>query len=546
MARLPRRLTAMLPAAVLVTLAACTGSPLDPPPTTPAVTAPPEPAPGAFEQAACSLPEDQLRRIVAGYQPERSGDVQIVPEEPNTVGNWFSHSGPWEYLQHVPLLVYGPGHVEAAGSVDRPATLADVAPTIAELIGFDFDAPDGSPLEEALPAGRAGPPPRLVVVMVWDAAGRNVLDLYPDAWPTLRGLVDEGAWYENAEVGSTPTISGSVHATIGTGAFPRLHGVVDHWWREEGEMVFLEDVGVRAQRHPTLADLYDGANGNDPLVGIVAFDNWYLGMVGQGTYREGGDADVAVLRREGGWGLAQVSAPFFRFPEYANDVPRPTADEVDLVDGEADGLWFGVDIVDDEDFLGRMTSSGWQSRVVEEVIRREGFGADDLPDLLFTNFKHADEVSHNWTMNSPQMEGAVRADDIALGRLVETLDREVGEGEWALLVMADHGATPKVEFSGGFQIDEKILRIHIGQAFDGDGDEREVLLKQRPSQVWLDLEELEENGYTLEQVARFLAEYTRGQHAPDPDLVPEAERDDRLFAAAFPTAVLDGLRCPGS
>ena len=45
------------------------------------------------------------------------------------------------------------------------------------------------------------------------------------------------------------------------------------------------------------------------------------------------------------------------------------------------------------------------------MIRREGFGADDVPDLLYLNFKEIDYVSHVWSMNSPEMLDAVVAQD---------------------------------------------------------------------------------------------------------------------------------------
>ncbi len=41
---------------------------------------------------------------------------------------------------------------------------------------------------------------------------------------------------------------------------------------------------------------------------------------------------------------------------------------------------------------------------LEEMIGREGFGADETPDLLFVNYKMIDYISHVWTVNSPEMQ----------------------------------------------------------------------------------------------------------------------------------------------
>ena len=44
---------------------------------------------------------------------------------------------------------------------------------------------------------------------------------------------------------------------------------------------------------PTLADLYDRAMGNKPIVGMVATVDIHLGMIGHGCFWNGGDQDIA-------------------------------------------------------------------------------------------------------------------------------------------------------------------------------------------------------------------------------------------------------------
>ena len=111
----------------------------------------------------------------------------------------------------------------ARGSVDRPVTLAGIAPTVAELLHFDgYRAIDGQPM--ARPSSPRDAMPKLVVTMVWDAGGINVLDEWPGRHPYLDKLIEKGTWYEDASVGSSPTSTAQVHATIGTGAFPNTAG----------------------------------------------------------------------------------------------------------------------------------------------------------------------------------------------------------------------------------------------------------------------------------------------------------------------------------
>ena len=103
----------------------------------------------AFIAKACSLPGIWLTRLENGYRPDWSGDVIMVPPPQNIVDGGYSHSGPYDHLQNVPLLFYGPGIVKP-GVYNENAYLTDIAPTSGAIMKFPFKAPDGRPLTEAL------------------------------------------------------------------------------------------------------------------------------------------------------------------------------------------------------------------------------------------------------------------------------------------------------------------------------------------------------------------------------------------------------------
>ena len=106
----------------------------------------PDPRP-IQETMARELGAEYMELVARAYHPDRSGDLQLlvapynsanypqesrslVPRDPRT-----SHASVWMYLERIPLVVYGTG-VQPSDSEER-VSLADVAPTIAELIGFD-------------------------------------------------------------------------------------------------------------------------------------------------------------------------------------------------------------------------------------------------------------------------------------------------------------------------------------------------------------------------------------------------------------------------
>jgi hypothetical protein len=225
-------------------------------------------------------------------------------------------------------------------------------------------------------------------------------------------------------------------------------------------------------------------------------------------------------------------------PGFEDDVRR-----VDQADGKLDGLWRDNSI--DQLLKGFDTPARtpYQERVVETVIQKEGFGKDDTPDLLYLNFKEIDYISHVWSMNSLEMRDAVVAQDLALKRFVSFLNRQVGKGNWVLALTADHGAMPDPEVSGGFQISTAPIEAGINENFDTDGDETPVVDLVQPSQVFLNVDELEQNGFTVGDVARYVMTLTQAQSAGPGQTVDPATANETVFQAAFPSALMESLTC---
>jgi hypothetical protein len=306
---------------------------------------------------------------------------------------------------------------------------------------------------------------------------------------------------------------------------------------------------------PTLADLYDAAMDNEPVVGELGTVSIHLGMLGHGSMWGGGDQDIAAIREKVGadtlgaegfeWNLTPVLQPYYRFPDYLNDVPGFEEDvqAVDAADGQVDGRWRANEI---EPLLSGFDTPAripYQTRVLMEMIEREGFGADDIPDLLFVNFKMIDYISHVWTVNSPEMQDAVRAQDEQLEVLVDFLNETVGEDEWVFVLTADHGSIPDPDVTGAFQISATPIVSGIQEAFDTDGDDTRIVQLVQPTQIFVDERELRQNGHTLEEVSDWVIGLTKGDVALPGVIVPPDQADDPAFHAAFPSVLMDDLEC---
>ena len=456
--------------------------------------------------------------------------------EPNFLGraSMPPHDGPWAHLVDVPLVLYGPGVVRARGTIDDPASIVDLAPTTAAMIGFDeWPRRAGRVLDEALAPGAR--PPRLVVTVVWDGAGDNVLRAHPDAWPYLRRLMRGGVSYREMTVGSTPSNTPPVHTSLGAGTFPRRHGIVSVSQRTEaGEVIDpWENEDPSRLETTTLADLYDRSRDNAAQIGVVGTTNWHLGMIGHGSALEGGDSDMAALLMSGGGVFGNPA--YYDLPDISGgpDLARYVR-QTDSSDGRLDGQWRGNSLEDLAVLASSPPYAAWQADVIEELIVDRGFGADETPDLLYVNFKQPDSAGHKWGMSSPEVGDAVAAADKALRNLVGELNRTVGRGRWALMVTADHGQKPYPQDSGAFAIKGSELKAAIDAEFDRTDDGIDLVDRVTSSGVALNVDQLEPNRVTLEEIAEWLSRYTlevafTGGGSP-PDYV-EAGDDEPLFDA---------------
>lgn len=510
----------------------------------------------AWARQICKdVPHDELLRTLNGYRPDRSGDIQFFANPPDFVGSGLPHVGPWDYVERVPMFWYGPGYIKPGVTVKRPVSLADIAPTQAALLKFPFNPAGGRVMNEALePAASRQTPPKLIVTLIWDAAGMNVLNEWKKSWPNLKDLMSEGTSYSHGTVGTAPTSTAQSHATIGTGEFPSHHALVAHHFRVGNTMTTPWDLGSRLLDAPTLADLFDLNNGNKPIIAAVGSVAIHLGMMSHGATWGGGDRDYAVLTNvnnpktlgaEGpGWYLPDNLRTDYQFPEFALNVPGyPQAkDALDKADGAADGKWRDQDIEEAKGGFDTPARIPWETELIDMMLKRLPLGRDATPDMMYINYKMIDYVSHVQSMNSPYMEDTVKVQDDNLPVLIDALDNSVGAGNYVVVLTADHGAMPNPKVTGAFVASPGKIGSEINKEF-GDGT---IQLTQNTT-AFLDMPLLESRGDTVEDVAKLVQDLTLGQtyllDAGNHYEPSAAQADDKLFVAAFPSYFLPSLPC---
>ena len=506
---------------------------------------------------ACDLSPEILVRLWRGYDPLRSEDVTIVPRYPNYWGSFSttSHTGPWDYLQNVPLVLYGPGYIEPSGVLQEPANVIDVFPTVGSLLGVDLPNRDGEVLAESL-APEATDPPRLILVVVWDGAGRNVLDRWPDRWPHLSAMEQQGTSYEDATVGSSPSITAATHSNLGTGTWPRTHRMTGNLYRDaSGEMSEAFEQGNPASLAvSTFADEVDSSFANEPLVGLIGWqpgteiregpDAWrsdHLGMFGHGTASPGGDADqVGLLGEEGD---LEANPNFYSSLSRLAD-PEQLLEEartLDIADGTADGETLGHDILTEHD---NPAWASYQTDILLRLLREEDYGRDATPDLLFTNYKMTDRAGHNYTIDSKEMAIALEAQDAALGELTAYLEKEIHD--FVVILTADHGHTPSTQRSGAWPISATETVADLNAHFEIPEGES-LVVAPTAAGMFLDRATATSNDVTPADIAQFLNGYTLGENWPKGKELPEdyeGKAQQTVLSAAFASDQIESVvRC---
>ena len=463
-------------------------------PSTPETT---PPIPAAADRQAW------LDQFARGYFPGRSGQIFLVPREGDFVVDrdpWyaFMHGSPWTYDTHVPLLFHGAPFIKQGVSNDR-VTQQDVVPTLAALLGTAPPATAlGQPLRQALAA--TGARPRVIALFVLDGTRADYFDTYADVMPTLSRLRREGAWFGNAHVTSVPTLTAVGHANLGTGAEPRIHGLVVNrlFNRVSGKFQEAYDgLNPGELMALTLADVWNiETEGRAIIIGQGGAIRATAGLVGHGACVLNGRRVLAASysTRDGGWetnpacyAMSEALKPF-NARKYWED---------------AAGKWMGHDIADATKFRHSAAFQRFEGDALAAVLEHEPIGADEVTDLLFVNLKGPDYVGHAYGPASAEIREELAELDRQLTRALAIIARKAGDGRFVAAFTADHGMPGEPRPGGRHYMDD--ISALIDKRFSPSGGRSCSITTTRPTtRFYLDTAKLASLKVALKDVASFL------------------------------------------
>ena len=444
------------------------------------------------------------------YFPGMSGQIVFVPKRNTTfLKGWkrFEHGSPWAYDTHIPLLFYGPGFVKK-GEYSDPVSVADIAPTQYQLLGL---APPATVTGEAIGYifKSSSNKPKVMATLVLDGVGYSLIEEHIDSMPHLKALRRDGGWLTNNRIDYLPAATAVTHAVVGTGSHPSLTGIVANKvysaatgkmevpWLEE-KSITPKNLAVR-----TLADYWDLQMDNRAIVaGVCWIPRAVGGMIGHGAYITNADKDIFVAYNKKTGELIN-NADFYTLPEYLRKFN--VRDYWERHGSEF--LGHRIDGFSKVRFSPVMPR--FMGDIFLEILAREPIGADNITDLLYLNLKAADMTGHKYGRESRETAEVLVTIDEYIGKIVSALTTKVGRNNFVFTLTADHGMVPSPEITGGERVYWKDLEAELAKAFDRNGDKRRVFRGYSGYNIYIDKEELANNGFVLEDVKHHLMDDPR-------------------------------------
>ncbi len=354
-----------------------------------------------------------------------------------------------------------------------------------------------APRPSAAPAGRGSP--HLAVIVAVDGLSWDNLDSRrPWLNAGLKRLLDEGAVATECRSGHLNTVTSPGHASIATGAPPRVHGIPGNQWyapSPDGKSMLTIYAGSQPapgepENSPNtilgpgrlwVDTLGDRLVAHDPRSKVVAISNkdrsaillagrnprhavyWFESKNGtyetSAAYDPRGSAAMAAAKivtrfnstKAGTRIASSYGATWARLPEPPGHPQGGYVGGLGAYQDPIVGPEFPHDLVKSTEPLpSALLSTPIADRLLTDLaldlLADDGLalGRGDDPDLLAISFSANNYVSHDYGPESLEALETLRALDVQIGRLLDDLTARFGDGV-VVALSADHGFLPLPE-----------------------------------------------------------------------------------------------------
>jgi predicted AlkP superfamily pyrophosphatase or phosphodiesterase len=345
----------------------------------------------------------------------------------------------------------------------KPWTLTLAGLALAGLLSISAVA------EPALAAPAPAPPeaPRLVLLVAVDQMRYDYLPRFASGFTAgIRRLLQEGAVFTNANIGHYPSVTAVGHSAMLTGAPPSISGIVGNDWYDRAlkrSVTSVDDPGTQllgagpatgsSPHRLKVSTVGDELKMAHPASRVISMSHKDRSAILMG----GRMADLAL------WWDTQTGA-FVSSTWYAPELPKWVSA---FNAGHPADAWLGrewravgeggqpgpvlgtLPAAPGPAYYGSLYNTAYGNELLvslaEAALEGERLGARGATDILALSFSCNDAVGHDKGPYSAEIRDITVRTDLALGRLLDAIDRRVGLAHTVVVLTADHGVAPVPE-----------------------------------------------------------------------------------------------------
>lgn len=397
--------------------------------------------------------------------------------------------------------------------------------------------------------------PKLVVIIVVDQFRYDYLQTFYPFFTSngFKKFSDEGINFTNCKFDFIGTVTCVGHATISTGANPRVHGIIGNAWfdgkyfpcidyyeNEESwkltpQSLMLTTIGDELKRKFPASRVF-AISGKDRASIMMG------GMLSDGTYwidyTNGKFRTSDFYKRDLPKWLVDFhnSSPFDKF--FKKTWERSIHAEHYLFDDDSEfeasptgiGNTFprilggGNPDSITSNFYSSMAltphSGGVILDLAEKCIEHELLGRDDEPDLLWIGLSNIDAIGHAFGPESQEIQDSFIKTDSLLAKFMIKIENQLGIENVLFILTGDHGVAPVPEkiknsidagrFSSRAFVDSmnKHLRTKFGQL---KNNEKFVEISLEPN-LYLNVDAILSSDLNLSLIINELKSYSKTYH----------------------------------
>lgn len=340
--------------------------------------------------------------------------------------------------------------------------------------------------------------PKLIVGVVIDQMRAEYLYRFQDNYTEngFKRLMREGFNVKNTHYNYIPTATCLGHATIYTGTTPTNHGIVSNDWYsrklkrkmycvEDSTAFLVNNSGINKElenkdffRSPknikttTITDeLKLFTNGRSKVIGLSIKDRsaispaghladaayWYNNVTGEfitSTYYRQKLPEWLIQfnnQKKADSLLNLVWEPLLPIKKYNNsNLDDVVFEKVFKGRNESTFPYNLKELREKNGNYALLSETAYGNTILTELVKAtlkgEQLGKGSETDFMTISYSSTDYVGHNFGIRSKELEDVYVRMDREIAKLLETLDKEVGKGNYTLFLTADHGSSDNPSF----------------------------------------------------------------------------------------------------